>query len=64
MIHTDYSSQNRRPAQVIDSKIRTALVFVFQERKTSTLPCFFVADEVHVHWFSELRTDGYHISFG
>lgn len=64
MVYTNHSSQDRRSTQVINSKVRTALVFVLQERKASTLSCFFVADEVHVHWFSELRTDGYHVSFG
>ena len=64
MVHTQYPPQNRCPAKVIHSEVGTALVFVFQESETSTLAGFLVADEIHVHRFSELGADGHDVAFG
>lgn len=64
MIDLEHSSHDRSTPQVIHSKVRAPLIFIFQKCKSLGFSGFFVTHEVDIHGLAELGEDGDDIPFG
>lgn len=55
MINPQHPPQHCRTTEVVDCEIRAALIFVLEKCEAPTLACFFVADQINMDGFAELR---------
>lgn len=64
MINPYQPATDLRSAQVIDSQVRAALVFVLEPPETFALAGLLVAHELEEDGLAELGEYGYHVAFG
>lgn len=55
MINPQHPPQHRRATEIVDCEIRATLIFVLEKCEAPTPACFFVADQIDMHRFAELR---------